>query len=1031
MAIGVAACGGGALANQPGESDNLHPDISRRESARPAPSATTQSACDEYYASLLRSSGSALVERIRFGDQPCIDDLEWQGSNAPLQIHVSREDNVIAVATAVADLVDTYDGSKRQGLKQLFSYLNVAKDIHDWCRTRRRCRGDEWQSVPRYPVEPGSAAFIATTDAFAAFIDHPLFMADDETHADNVWQFLRAVYEWRVQYLYLDMVSRWIDGWTPHRASVQIFQDVMYQMLRLLYHRSSSAFGPAYGQHDALLRSMRNFVLDRRWLGTESQWVAHRLTIELARFTKYKGTPNYTAVASVVREVIAAYRNEEAGKGIWLRMVAELDYNDAANCDRYMTCDWYAGSGFNANFRKALFSDVRTCALAMCPADRVTIHAQQLTPAQLVRACQRLDTTAMVFHQLFETDCAPVPGDLNAQLDIYVFNDGDSCEHLESAAFGRHPDSCSGIYWEGDPGDGRAARFVATEYTPDERPPDPHLSIWNFEHEYVHYLDGRYNRRGPYRGHDPSIHWWTEGLAEYIASEVSPHIRVPAYSSPHSLTKTLLESGSIPTRYRHRHLAVRYLLQNERAFVDPLLDYMRSGAYADYTDFMRNNAPDHEQGWRAWLDVGGNARVLRLTILSRPRADVYGIGERLRLAVDFSHQPMITSGDPVLQLNLGDRLRSARLSSTSYSTWHFTYRVRASDRDDDGFAIDRNGLTWDGTVTGPGGFAAVPGLAHNSQADVGGHEVDGSTGAFPDVTGDFDGDRRADIMLWDHGGRSQQNLMDGARVAQVRHVAPLEIEYRFQALGDFDGDGRDQVLVRTLDGRWLYFSGEPSGNTEPTELTGITSDRAWLLAGVGDLDGDGIDDLVLRHVDGRWRYHSNRPGGRAATGRVVVLRELDGWQLVAVGDFDGDDKEDLLLRHENGLWRYRPMDGHRVLTGGGNVRMTSNTQWRFRAVGDFNGDGKDDILLRHAEGAWAYYAMDGRFPLHPQTGWARLTRNLDYGFAGAGDFDGDGRADVLLRHAEGRWLLHAMQGRLPLWTRIAGLTTDSTWAPLP
>ena len=125
------------------------------------------------------------------------------------------------------------------------------------------------------------------------------------------------------------------------------------------------------------------------------------------------------------------------------------------------------------------------------------------------------------------------------------------------------------------------------------------------------------------------------------------------------------------------------------------------------------------------------------------------------------------------------------------------------------------------------------------------------------------------------------------------------------------------------------------------------------------------------------------------------------------------------------------MDGHRVLPGGGNARITSNPEWRFRAVGDFNGDGKDDVLLRHVGGVWVYYAMNGRFSLGAETGWARLTRRAEYGFAGSGDFDGDGRADVLLRHAEGRWVLYAMDGRLPRWERTAELTTDLAWAPLP
>ena len=211
---------------------------------------------------------------------------------------------------------------------------------------------------------------------------------------------------------------------------------------------------------------------------------------------------------------------------------------------------------------------------------------------------------------MFATKCNPVSSDAKSNLDIFVFNDGRSCEDLESAAFGRNPYSCSGIYWEGDPRDAHEpARFVATEYTPDESPLYPKLAIWNFEHEYAHYLDGRYNRYGPYRGDDPSIHWWTEGFAEYFAAEVSPHFRLPDFQTPYSLTDTLLYSGSIPTRYAHRHLAVRYLIENHREFVDRLLEFMRHGEYAEYTALMQTEAPKYEAGWQSWLRSGGSAKA--------------------------------------------------------------------------------------------------------------------------------------------------------------------------------------------------------------------------------------------------------------------------------------------------------------------------------------------------------------------------------------------------------------------------------------
>ena len=286
-------------------------------------------------------------------------------------------------------------------------------------------------------------------------------------------------------------------------------------------------------------------------------------------------------------------------------MVAEIDYNDSPNCARYELCDWYGGEGFNANFRAVLFDERLDCPSNACPADSISIMAQDLQRDELELACRRLHDQATDFQALFDTNCTPVPDDINGHAEIFVFKDGRSCEDLESAAFGRDPDTCSGIYFEGVPsGPDTVAQLIVTEYTADEYPPDPELSIWNFEHEFGHYLDGRYNLYGGYRGEDASLQWWTEGFAEYFAAETTPYKGLPRFETPYSLTETLLRSGSIPTRYAHRHLADRYLMENHRAFVDELLEFMRRGEYEAYTMHMEGEAPKYEAGWQEWLRQG-------------------------------------------------------------------------------------------------------------------------------------------------------------------------------------------------------------------------------------------------------------------------------------------------------------------------------------------------------------------------------------------------------------------------------------------
>ncbi|TMP65109.1 collagenase, partial [Pseudoalteromonas sp. S1609] len=72
-----------------------------------------------------------------------------------------------------------------------------------------------------------------------------------------------------------------------------------------------------------------------------------------------------------------------------------------------------------------------------------------------------------------------------------------------------------GMYLEGDPSVvGNQANFIAYEanYANAEH------FVWNLEHEYVHYLDGRFDLYGDFNSPTEDVVWWSEGVAEYIAN---------------------------------------------------------------------------------------------------------------------------------------------------------------------------------------------------------------------------------------------------------------------------------------------------------------------------------------------------------------------------------------------------------------------------------------------------------------------------------------------------------------------------------
>jgi uncharacterized protein YkwD len=289
---------------------------------------------------------------------------------------------------------------------------------------------------------------------------------------------------------------------------------------------------------------------------------------------------------------------------------------------------------------------------------------------------------------------------------------------------------------------------------------------------------------------------------------------------------------------------------------------------------------------------------------------------------------------------------------------------------------------------------------------------------------DFGSEGKSDI-LWRNTTDGNVALwqMNGSNLTTGSVFANVSTNWQIAGTGDFNGDRKADILWRNTDGSVAIWQMNGAVTLSSAVIGFVPT--TWQISGTGDFNRDGKADILWRNTDGSvaiWQMN-----GFTSTQTVIGAASTD-WKIVGTDDFNGDNQADILWRKADGSVAMWQMNGTTPLSQ--TVFAKVSNDWAIAGTGDFNGDNKADILWRNTtDGSVAIWAMNGTTSLSQSLATPYPSVDNSWKIAGTGDFNGDNKADILWRNDNGSVSIWEMNGSIVTAANLVSPNSivDNTW----